>query len=100
MQVGNDFFRAKMAEIPAELRECSVEQWTPTPFMIAVNVKDHDVEIMRWLQSHYGPESSPMHRHEGVWRRSFVTMADSCWLGFKTEELLARFVAQLLTRFQ
>lgn len=89
---GNEFFRTAMESIPLHLRDVSLREWEPTPFMIDVNVGDADDEIMRWLRLNLGYESSPMHRREGVWKRASVTMNGCSWFGFKTQALLDRFI--------
>jgi hypothetical protein len=93
MEIGNEFFRAMMSEVPEDFRELSVKEWTPTPFLVDVNVEGREEEIRRWLHSFIGSESSPMHKRAGNWRRSFVTLNNKSWFGFSSQKLLDMFSA-------
>lgn len=71
IEIGNQFFRDSMALVPEQFQPVTLEQWLPTPFMVDVKVCDG---MTGWLRRNFGQESSPMHRLQGCWRRSFVTI--------------------------
>jgi hypothetical protein len=97
--IGNQFYTDAMGSIPEQFRKLSEEQWGPTPWMIDVffghsNSYDNteEMKIKSWLYHNLGPESSPMHGKEGLWHRAHVTLHGWSWVGFKTEDLLRRFL--------
>lgn len=67
--------------------------WTPTPFMLDVNVGDDhkEREILEWCFEVMGSESSPLHEMDGCWRRGNARVYGWVWFGFETAELLSKF---------
>jgi hypothetical protein len=90
--IGTAIFRRLPELVMPEHREVTIREWSPTPFMEDVMSTDREDEMIRWCQQQFGPESSPMHKRNGRWRRSLVTIHGWCWFGFETEELMNRFV--------
>ena len=97
MTIGNDLFNKTMAEDygDASLKELQRKIWKPTPWMVSVHDAGREHEIRNWLCLNLGGESSPIHGEEGVWHKGSVTMDGKTWYGFKTEELLQRFLVAL-----
>jgi hypothetical protein len=77
-----------------EHRERMIQVWSPTPWMLDVKVMDRRREIRRWCNRSLGPESSPIHGHNGNWREGGVIVNGKTWFGFKTEEMMKQFEAQ------
>jgi hypothetical protein len=94
---GNALYQRACNECLPEHRELMVEVWSPTPWMLDVNVgsgEDRRREIRHWCNRNLGHESSPIHGHEGDWHEGNVTMHGRTWYGFKTEAMMKRFEAQ------
>jgi len=92
---GTELYRKTMAEDygDAEQKALMKSEWSPTPWMLDVFTGDLDGEIRDWCYRSLGRQSSPMHGHEGIWRRGNVTMHGRTWFGFKTKELMEQFKA-------
>ena len=94
---GTDLYHRTMAADygDPERNELMKSEWTPTPWMIDVQVDDNRDEIRHWCYQNLGRESSPMHGHEGAWKQASVTLLGSSWFGFKTEAMMERFMKRL-----
>lgn len=80
--------------------------WDPTPWVIAIrspypdsssaSFKAGDVDRlthMDWLYRNLGDESRPIHGKPGDWQFGGATVDGETWLGFRTEEMMRRFIA-------
>jgi hypothetical protein len=74
-----------------EWRELLKSEWSPTTWMINVQVDDKHDEMRHWCYHNVGRESSPMHGSAGGWKQASVTMHGRSWFGFRTELLMKRF---------
>lgn len=94
--VGSELYRRALTECLPEHQELMAEVWSPTPWMLDVNVggEERRREIRNWCNRNLGPESSPIHGNEGDWHEGNVTMHGRTWYGFKTEAMAKRFEAQ------
>ncbi len=96
-EIGNELFQSLKTKVPEKFRQITIDEWSPTPFMTDVNLFGREDDIMRWLRITLGVQSSPMHGIKGSWRRSFVTIKCHSWFGFKTKEMLDKFLLDFPT---
>lgn len=90
-QPGNDFFHEKIRMARHEFKEINYEVWQHTPFMLDVMDDNLRHEIRNWCNHEIGSEAFH-HSDKGAWRTGNVTMKGRTWYGFKTAELLNKFV--------
>ena len=85
-----------LIDTSGEFAEINRKTWSPTPWVIDVFIPtDESKHVIRnWLIYNFGPESEPSCEVKGSWRASFVTVHSFCWYGFKTEDLMNRFLAK------
>ena len=93
---GTELYRRTMTQDYGDSERAALMEkvWTPTPWMIDVVTEGREQEIWHWCYHTFGPESSPIHKKVGNWRRSCVTMRGRTWFGFKTKALMERFEAE------
>lgn len=76
--------------------ELTHKVWDPTPWVIDVYVGRHteDTEhnIRQWCGDNFGKESWPIHDKPADWYRAGSTVMGWTWFGFKTEEMMRRFI--------
>ena len=92
-----ELYQRALRECAPEHRDLMEEVWSPTPWMMDVNVgsgEDRRREIRHWCNRNLGPESSPIHGKEGDWHEGNVTMHGRTWYGFKSAAMMKRFDAQ------
>lgn len=70
--------------------------WSATPWMIdcftdRVNSPRYRA-IREWCSENIGPQAHPIHGVEGDWQDGSATVHGWTWIGFKSEEMLARFM--------
>ncbi|WP_319532843.1 hypothetical protein [uncultured Cohaesibacter sp.] len=70
--------------------------WDPTPWVIDVFTgslcDDQFCEMREWLNEICGVESWPIHDRPGDWNIGSATVNGWTWLGFKTEDMMRRFI--------
>jgi len=93
---GTELYRKTIAADygDAEQKALMKSEWSPTPWMLDVCHGDQESEILDWCYRTFGRQSSPMHGHDGTWRRGNVTMHGRTWFGFKSKMMLDLFEAQ------
>lgn len=101
-------YRAIMAYWEDDQRHLELEHkvWDPTPWVIDVRspypdgspasfrVGDVDRRThVRWLRDNIGTESWPIHNAPGDWYFGGATVCGETWLGFRTKDMMDRFIA-------
>lgn len=80
----------------AERLELAHKVWDPTPWVIDVFVGRHEEDtehyIRQWCLNNFGKESWPIHDNPADWYRGGATVNGWTWFGFKTEEMMQRFI--------
>jgi len=74
--------------------------WDPTPFVVDVYIGDRDEfgdgvdehNIRQYCEEHFGKESWPIHDKPADWYRGGATVNGWTWFGFKTEEMMGKFI--------
>lgn len=80
--------------------------WDPTPWVIDIRspypgsspVSFHSGDVDRythieWLRENIGSDSWPIHDKPGDWYFAGATVDGETWLGFRTEDMMRRFMA-------
>ena len=96
---GTELYQRTMAEWASEDDggELMRQVWSPTPWMISVDVgignDERRREIRNWCNRNLGNETIPYgaHRQGGAWNEGSVTIIGKTWYGFKTKEMMERF---------
>jgi hypothetical protein len=96
---GTKLYHRTMAECASmdDGGELMRQVWSPTPWMIDVDVgienDERRREIRNWCNRNLGDETTPYgeHRRGGAWNEGHVTIMGKTWYGFKTREMMERF---------
>jgi len=72
--------------------------WDGTPWMVNAYTGSIDNfgryrEVMEWCKEHFGSEARPIQGKHGDWRCGGATVMGWTWLGFRTEEMMNKFIA-------
>jgi len=75
--------------------------WDHTPFVLDVYVGERneygegidESEIREYCRENFGKESWPIHNKPGDWYRGGATVDGWTWLGFKTKEMMEKFIS-------
>ena len=74
--------------------------WDPTPFVIDVYTGKRneygegidDYELREYCKENFGKESWPIHDKPADWYRGGATVNGWTWFGFKTKEMMKKFI--------
>jgi len=75
--------------------------WNPTPWVISVfmgesespgDEHEDEARIRAYCVEHFGVQSWPIHDRPANWYRAGFTIYGWTWLGFKTEEMMKKFI--------
>ncbi len=71
--------------------------WDNTPWMVEAYTGSIDNfgryrEIMNWCRENFGEEAWPIHGKSGDWHCGGATVMGWTWIGFKTEEMMLKFI--------
>lgn len=80
----------------AERNEIMKTVWSVTPFMVDAFVGsmsgDREHEIRDWCRDEFGDEAWPIHGRPGDWQFGSATIFGWQWMGFRTQEMLDKFI--------
>lgn len=92
---------AKDSPINDESLPLAFKVWNPTPWVINVYLGDKidnqpfrkdECDIKEWCRNNFGKESWPIHDRPGNWYRGGGTVMGWTWIGFKTEDMMKKFI--------
>ena len=74
--------------------------WDPTPFVIDVymgeiaefGMRTDERTIREYCRGYFGKESWPIHDEPADWYRGGATVDGWTWFGFKTKEMMDKFI--------
>jgi len=74
--------------------------WDPTPYVINVYTGERnetgegmdEYELKEYCRKNFGKESWPIHEKLGDWYRGGATVNGWTWFGFKTKEMMEKFI--------
>ena len=74
-----------------------VEVWSSTPWVVnsytdSISNYGRYFEIMEWCRNNFGVESMPIWGKEGNWHSGSATIFGWTWIGFKTEEMMNKYI--------
>jgi len=73
--------------------------WDPTPFVIDVyigkrnSIDDDEQDIREYCIENFGKESWPIYNKPADWYRCGATVDGWTWFGFKTEQMMLKFIS-------
>lgn len=96
MTTGSDLYRRQIATTDDALMR---QVWDGTPWMVdaytgPVSNSGRYREMMDWCLEQFGPQAWPFsdNPNPGNWHMGGVTWFGYTWIGFKTEEMMTRFL--------
>lgn len=71
--------------------------WDGTPWIVdaftgRIGDEMRDCKIIKWCRDNFGEEAWPIHGKPGDWHRGGATVMGWTWIGFKTEEMMHKFI--------
>lgn len=104
--IGNDRYRRGVewarTNLDAEGLALHHKVNDPTPWIIDVRLPEPNsrewFDLREWCDQEFGPQSWPIHNRPGAWYIAGATVFGHTDMGFATEELMKRFIAQFPDR--
>lgn len=71
--------------------------WDGTPWIVNAytgNIENTSryYDIQKWCRENFGDEAWPIHGEQGDWHRGGATIQGWTWMGFKTKEMMDKFI--------
>lgn len=92
---GSELYQRQVANCGNELMH---QVWDGTPWMVdaytgTIENDGRYERMMRWCLDQFGFEAWPIHGKPGDWHSGGATVLGWTWMGFRTREMMDRFVA-------
>ena len=79
--------------------ELEQKVWNPTPWVVDVFMgkfdgyqNENEYDIRNYCTDNFGEQSWPIHDKPANWYRAGFTVDGWTWIGFKTEEMMKKFI--------